>query len=70
MDDCVDALLRILCYGEAGQKYNIGTDQVLSVRQVAESIHSIINPSLPFEAILQPDRPHNDKLYDSIRVRF
>ena len=61
--DCVDALLRILTLGEAGQKYNIGTDEVLSVLDVAYTIHHQINGETPFEILFQPDRPHNDKLY-------
>lgn len=65
VQDVVNALWVLLNNGVSGQRYNIGTDQVLSVKQVANAIYKHIHgvDASEDQFIHVPDRPHNDQLY-------
>jgi len=69
--DLVIWLLRILCQGQAGRAYNVGSDEVVSTAQLARSIASAVNPK-PEVTIqsLQPQGPQNIYLPNVQRARM
>lgn len=68
VDDVVSAIEKVLKYGEIGEIYNIGSQDELSVLQLAEKLIKKIYlqpTNINFENYIEfiKDRPYNDKRY-------
>lgn len=48
-DDLVEWLFAILERGEPGIPYNVGSDQAISIRHLAETVRDVLSPGLPIE---------------------
>ncbi len=68
--DLVVWLLRILLRGQRGQAYNVGSDETVSIAQLARAISSAVNP--PVDVTIQsllPQGPQNIYLPNIDRAR-
>jgi dTDP-glucose 4,6-dehydratase len=54
-DDLVVALLRILILGANKKAYNVGSDEAISIKELATTIKSLINPDIEIEILGHTD---------------
>jgi len=65
IDDVISAFELILFQGKIGEIYNIGSDEEISIKEVAEMILTFENQLEPFKKEIEyiEDRPFNDTRY-------
>lgn len=56
--DLVPQLIGLLTHGRAGEAYNVGSKNAISIRDLAQTVVNIVNPKLDVNVALSPsDRP-------------
>lgn len=76
-DDLVLSLLKILIFGKNKQPYNVGSDEAISIKELAELVASTLNPQLKIEILQQsnPSAPVNryvpnvDLLHGELKIK-
>lgn len=63
VDDVVEAIQLIMTEGKRGEVYNIGSDDEMSVMELANYISSKMIKRGPIPLRYETDRPYNDKRY-------
>lgn len=63
MGDAINWMLVILEQGQSGEDYNVGSKEALSIRELAELVKAVVNPSIDIEikgvSNLSPGNPVN-----------
>lgn len=72
--DCAVAVLVAMQYGKTGEAYNIGHDEVTSIRQMADILAAVGNVKLsatePTEADLRQFNPMDNSSLDNSRIKI
>ncbi len=72
--DCVSGLLTILASGEAGQVYEVSSDETCSVRQFAEKCASLVQKQVIYEQANETERaeasPIKQQILDNYKLKL
>lgn len=66
MADLVSWLLTLLLNGKNGQIYNVGSDQAISIRELAYLVRDVLSPHKPVKVLGQP----NASVGNAVRNRY
>ena len=47
-------LWHILCYGQAGRPYNVGSDEAIAIKTLAHQVAACVTPALPVQVLSTP----------------